>query len=98
MSTDAELARELDELAELIAESGTAGERHRLDAVAEATRHASPGAAAALTDPAVTETLRLRAYGVLHGVALRELDEESRAALLVRLRLPQVRLLEARVA
>ena len=43
-------------------------------------------------EAAVTETLRLRAYGVLHGVALRELDEESRAALLVRLRLPQVRI------
>jgi hypothetical protein len=93
-----ELARELETLAGLVAERGTGAARSQLEAVAQATRDASPGAAAALVDPAATETLRLRAFGVLHGVALHELDRERRAALLAGLRSTQVRRMEPRVA
>ena len=80
------LATVLAGLAEGIAEHGTATERLALHAVHDATRRSAPGAAAALVDWEGSETARLRAFGVLHGVALRVLGPEDRAWLLDRLR------------
>ena len=80
-----ELARLLAGIAERIAEEGTATERRDLEALADATRWTAPGAAAALVDWAGTETARLRAYGVLHGVVLGLLADEDRRWLLERL-------------
>ena len=73
-------------VAERIAEHGTATERPALQAVHDAARWSAPGAAAALVDWDGPETARLRAFGVLHGVALGVLGPEDRAWLLDRLR------------
>ena len=81
-----ELSRLLGELAERIAEEGTQAERPALQAVAYATRSLSPGAAAALVDWWGSETARLRAYGLLHGVVLRALDRDDQSWLVDRLR------------
>jgi hypothetical protein len=83
--TDA-LATALAGVAERIAEHGTATDRLALHAVHDATRWSAPGAAAALVDWDGSETARLRAFGVLHGVALCVLGPEDRAWLLDRLR------------
>ena len=80
-----ELATVLAVVAERISEYGTATERVALHAVHDATRWSAPGAAAALVDWDGSETARLRAYGILHGVALRSLGPEDRVWLLDRL-------------
>lgn len=80
-----ELARRLDAVARRIAASGSASERPALHAVAEATRWLAPGAAAALVDWTGPEVARLRAYGLLHGVALHALDDDDQAWLVGRL-------------
>jgi len=80
------LATMLAGVAERIAEHGTATDRLALQAVHDATRWSAPGAAAALVDWDGSETARLRAFGVLHGVALCVLGPEDRAWLLDRLR------------
>jgi hypothetical protein len=80
------LATVLAGVAERIAEHGTATDRLALHALHDATRWSAPGAAAALVDWDGPETARLRAFGVLHGVALCVLGPEDRAWLLDRLR------------
>ncbi len=84
-----EVAAELDGLlvriAERIAEHGTASEREACDALADATRWTAPGAAAALADQEGAEVARLRAFGVLHGVAMGLLTPPDQAWLLDRL-------------
>jgi hypothetical protein len=82
----AELGILLNGIAERIAERGTATERLALHAVHEAARWSAPGAAAALVDWDGSETARLRAFGILHGVVLGTLGPEDRAWLLDRLR------------
>ena len=82
----AELDRLLGQVAARIAEHGTAAERDALHVVAFATRWVAPGAAAALVDWWGSETARLRAYGVLHGVVLRALGREEHSWLVDRLR------------
>ena len=52
----------------------------------DTARWSAPGAAAALVDWEGSETARLRAFGVLHGVVLGVLGPEDRAWLLERLR------------
>jgi hypothetical protein len=76
----------LDGVAERIAECGTESERFALHAMADVTRRLAPGAAGALVDWEGTEVVRLRAYGVLHGVVLRGLDGDDHVWLLDRLR------------
>ena len=76
----------LDGIAQRIAERGTATELVALHAVHDATRWSAPGASAALVDWEGSETARLRAFGVLHGVVLGVLGPEDRAWLLDRLR------------
>ena len=76
----------LNGIAEQIAEEGTVTERAALHALHDAARWSAPGAAAALVDWDGPETVRLRAFGVLHGVVLGVLGQEDRAWLLDRLR------------
>jgi hypothetical protein len=73
-------------IAERIAEHGTVSEGRALQAVHDAVHWSAPGAAAALVDWEGSETARLRAFGVLHGVALSGLSPEDCAWLLDRLR------------
>jgi hypothetical protein len=80
------LAVRLEALAEQIAECGTDSERIALDAVHDAARWTAPGAAAALIDWDGSETMRLRAFGVLHGVVLGVLGHDDQVWLLGRLR------------
>jgi hypothetical protein len=93
-----ELGVLLDRIAERIAEHGTATERPALEALHDTTRWAAPGASAALVDPDGSETARLRAFGVLHGVVLGVLGPEDRAWLLDRLRGGNAHELDDRVA
>jgi hypothetical protein len=79
------LAVLLGAIAERVAEQGTASERDAVQAVHDAVRWSAPGAAAALVDRESSETLRLRAFGVAHGVVLSVLGPEDRAWLLDRL-------------
>jgi hypothetical protein len=81
-----ELGILLGGIAERIADRGTESERVALHAVHDAARWSAPGAAAALVDWEGSETARLRAFGVLHGVVLSVLGDEDRAWLLDRLR------------
>jgi hypothetical protein len=93
-----ELARLLDQVADRIAECGTGSERSALHALADVTRWLAPGASAALVDWDGPETSRLRAYGVLHGVALRALDRDDHAWLVGRIEGTSAVELDARVA
>jgi hypothetical protein len=81
----AELERILGEVAARIAEHGTESERSSLREVADASRWTAPGAAAALVDWEGSETARLRAFGVLHGVVVSVLGPDDQAWLLARL-------------
>lgn len=76
----------LDQTAERIVESGTRTEAATLCAMSAATRHLSPGAAAALVDWDGSEPARLRAFGIVHGVVLRDLGARGRSRLLAQLR------------
>jgi hypothetical protein len=78
----AALAVLLEASAEQIAAHGTATERLALHAVHDVARWSAPGAAAALVDWDGSETARLRAFGVLHGVVLGVLGPEDQAWLL----------------
>jgi hypothetical protein len=82
----AALAVRLEALAERIAEGGTGTERVALRAVHDAVRWTAPGAAAALVDEDGSEPMRLRAFGVAHGVVLGVLGHEDQVWLLERLR------------
>lgn len=75
----------LDRTAERIVESGTRTESATLCAMSAATGHLSPGAAAALVDWDGSEPARLRAFGIVHGVALRDLGARDRSRLLTQL-------------
>ena len=81
-----ELGRLLERMAEQVVEHGTATERVALQTLADGTRWTAPGAAEALVDWEGTETARLRAFGILHGVVLSLLGDEDRWWLLERLR------------
>ncbi|WP_332644117.1 hypothetical protein [Aeromicrobium sp.] len=76
METDsaiAELKKILDRTAHSIVADGTHSKSRVLQAMAAATRDVSPGAAAALIDWESSEIARLRAFGIVHGVVLRDL-------------------------
>lgn len=84
-TTWVELSTTLDRVADDIAERGTATELWVLDALAAAARDLCPGAAAALADWEGSEVARLRAFGIVHGVLLRDRSLADRAQLLRRL-------------
>ena len=76
-----ELTEVLDRTADRIVSNGTWEEAWTLQAMGAAARDLCPGAAAALIDWDGTEIARLRAFGIVHGVLLRELSTTTQADL-----------------
>ena len=72
----------LGDLADRVVELGTRDEAPALEALARAAGEASPGSAAALVDWDGSEIARLRAFGIVHGVVLRDLSPVQQSALL----------------
>ena len=56
-----------------VVEHGTRAEASTLHAMADAVRRVSPGAASALVDWDGAEIARLRAFGIVHGIVVRDL-------------------------
>lgn len=77
-----ELNEVLSRTAERIVAEGTAAALPSLEAMAEATAALNPGAAAAMVDWDGPEIARLRAFGVVHGIVLRELSPNRQGELL----------------
>jgi len=84
-STITELAQMLDRTARRIVDDGTRTRSRTLQLMAVATQHVCPGAAAALVDWDGSEIARLRAFGIVHGVVLRDLPADTQHQLLRRL-------------
>ncbi len=82
---EVELRAILDRTAEQIVEHGTRSARSTLEAMSEAVRHVNPGAAAALIDGEGSEVARLRAFGLVHGLVVDELDTCAQWSLLNRI-------------
>lgn len=80
-----ELNEQLNRIAERIVADGTQSESRALEAMADAAAGLNPGAAAALADWNGSEIARLRAFGIVHGVLMRELPSTAQAQLLTRL-------------
>ena len=78
----AQLELLLGDLADRIVELGTRDDAPALEALARAAGEASPGSAAALVDWEGSEIARLRAFGIVHGVVLRDLSPVQQSALL----------------
>ncbi|BAS09335.1 hypothetical protein AHiyo4_27570 [Arthrobacter sp. Hiyo4] len=72
--------------ADRIVAEGTHAERRTLELMASAARPFAPGAAAALNDWDGREVARLRAFGIVHGVLVRELSAPAQAGLLAQLK------------
>jgi hypothetical protein len=77
-----ELNELLNRTADHIVADGTQAESLTLRAMASAALELNPGAAAALVDWQGSEIARLRAFGIVHGVLLRELPASAQAELL----------------
>jgi hypothetical protein len=84
--TTEELNTFLNLTAERIVAEGTGAERRALDIMADAARPVAAGAAAALGDWSGSEIARLRAFGIVHSVLVRELGAPAQAQLLMRFR------------
>lgn len=80
-----ELNEVLNHTADRIVADGTQVEALRLHTIAAAARDLNPGAASALVDWNGPEIARLRAFGIVHGVLLRELPPAAQAQLLTQL-------------
>ena len=80
--TTVPLGTMLDRIAERIVEHGTPTEAPVLQAMSALSRQVCPGAAAALVDWDGSETARLRAFGVVHGVVLQILGASGQSLLL----------------
>ncbi|MFE6254546.1 hypothetical protein [Agromyces sp. NPDC057865] len=76
-----ELKDILDRTADRIVADGTHVESSALQVMGAAARALCPGAAAALTDWSGSEITRLRAFGIVHGVLLRDLPTTSQVRL-----------------
>jgi len=81
-STITELIEILDRTAHRIVDDGTRTRSRTLQAMAAATQNLCPGAAASLVDWAGSEIARLRAFGIVHGVVLRDLPADTQQHLL----------------
>ncbi len=77
-----ELTEILDRTAHRVVAAGTASRSRTLQAMAAATHDECPGAAAALVDWEGSEIARLRAFGIVHGVVLRDLSTDAQQHLL----------------
>lgn len=71
--------------AERVVAEGTQAERGTLEGMAAAARPFAAGAAAALNDWNGPEVTRLRAFGIVHGVLVRELTVDAQTELLAQL-------------
>jgi hypothetical protein len=80
-----ELNELLNRTADHIVSDGTQAESLTLQAMASAVPDLNRGAAAALVDWNGSEIARLRAFGIVHGVLLRELEDSAREELLTHL-------------
>jgi hypothetical protein len=80
-----ELMEILDHTAHRIVAEGTPAKARTLQAMADATQGVCPGAAAALVDWHGSEIARLRAFGIVHGVVLRDLPAHTQQHLLMQL-------------
>ena len=80
-----ELMEILDRTAHHIVDSGTRTRSRTLQAMAADTQDVCPGAAAALVDWNGSEIARLRAFGIVHGVVLRDLPAHTQRHLLTQL-------------
>jgi hypothetical protein len=76
-----ELNELLNRTADHIVADGTQAESLTLRVMASAALELNPGAAAALVDWQGSEIARLRAFGIVHGVLLRELPASAQAEL-----------------
>ena len=77
-----ELIETLDRTAHHIVDHGTQTRSRTLHAMAVATQDWCPGAAGALVDWEGSEIARLRAFGIVHGVVLRDLSADAQEHLL----------------
>lgn len=75
----------LSRTADHIVSDETQSESQTLQTMASAARYLNHGAAAALVDWNGSEIARLRAFGIVHGVLLRELSNDAQAQLLTHL-------------
>jgi hypothetical protein len=80
-----QLSQYLDRTVERILVDGTRAESRTLVAMAVAGRELRPGATAALIDWEGSEIARLRAFGIVHGVLVRDLPTSAQALLLSQL-------------
>lgn len=80
-----ELHEILNRTADRIVADGTQAEWQILQAMGAAARDLNPGAAAALVDWNGSEVARLRAFGIIHGVLLRDIPANAQSQLLVQL-------------
>lgn len=85
----------LNGTADRVVAGGTYAEAWTLEVIASAAATLSPGAAAALVDWDGSEVARLRAFGIVHGVLLRELPAHARAELAKQLMAPSALVLAA---
>lgn len=76
-----ELREILDGTADRVVADGTHAESWALQMMEAAARDLCPGAAAALIDWDGSEIARLRAFGIVHGVLLRELPATAQTQL-----------------
>ncbi|MGY4542224.1 hypothetical protein ACVWY0_002137 [Arthrobacter sp. UYNi723] len=83
--TTGELNTFINLTADHIVAEGTQAERRTLQLMASAVQAFAPGAAAALNDWDGSEIARLRAFGIVHGVLVRELGAPAQAELLAQL-------------
>ena len=99
METNPKITEELNTFLSLTAERIVAGatttERRILEIMADTARPIASGAAAALEDWSGSEIARLRAFGIVHGVLIRELGTAEQAELLVRFQLVPAMVLAA---
>lgn len=70
--TTIDLTAVLEELAHAIAEDGVAGREAQIEFLAAEARDEAPSAAAVLIDPNAAEIVRQRAFGIVHGVLVRQ--------------------------
>lgn len=80
-----ELKEILDRTADRVVAHGTRAESLALRVMETAARELCPGAAAALIDWNGSEVARLRAFGIVHGVLLRDLSADTQTRLAVQL-------------
>ncbi|WP_457962612.1 hypothetical protein M1E17_13820 [Arthrobacter sp. D1-29] len=90
-----ELNEILNHTADRVVAEGTYAAARTLEAMASAAGTLSPGAAAALVDWAGPEVARLRAFGLVHGLLLRELPAPAQAQLAAQLVAPSALVLAA---